>query len=381
MLPKFGWSAGNRLRKLFKLASDILVSEKATVIIPALNEEKTILKVVQTALSSQFVDEVVVVDDGSVDNTAEKVRGVAKVVVVSHEQNLGKGRAIKTGIENASNEILLFLDADLENMSVEMIEKLLLPLLRNKADFVKAGFSLKRGRVTEFAIKPMMRILFPKHEFSQPISGQFGGKKSFLSGLKLESRWGIDISIFLDALKKNIRVLEVDIGELNHKAQTTEQKAEMSRQVMETMLKKTGLFADVFKAVVFSETTLFSGNKPKKEAIAVVKHLQKRRFKVLVLGYGSKNEVREKAETLSLDGCIVADPETDSQKLLSLFKKALKKCSVRIEETILVARKPSEEVLLRASGLGVYFGKGPKMKKIAESVIGSLPEIVLIEGE
>ena len=381
MHPQFRDTAKELFADIHRFFSGILISEKATIVIPAFNEEKTVAKVVQTALKSRLVDEVIVVDDGSTDGTAGIVKRIPKASLISHEKNMGKGSAIKAGIQNARNEIILFLDADLQNITVEKVERLLLPLLRGEADFVKAGFSLARGRVTEIAVKPMMKIFFPQHEFSQPISGQFGGRKEFLLSLGFDNRWGVDISIFLDALKKNIRVKEIDIGELEHKARTSEEKAEMSKQVMETMLQKSGVFADRFKTIVFSEKALFHKKKPTIEAQRVVKRLQKRKFKVLVLGYSGKESLEEKAISMDLDGYISLGIEDKGMELLGSFKKALKKNGSRMEETALVAKNPRETILLEAAGFGVCFGKSPKLKQKADRTIKTLPEVLLLEEE
>lgn len=381
MFQSFAESAKESLADLATVLSKIWIEEKATVVIPAFNEEKTVAKVVQTALESGFVDEAIVVDDGSSDATAEKAKGIYRVNVVSHERNLGKGRAIKTGIENASNDVILFLDADLLNITVEKIDKLLLPLLRRKADFVKASFSRSRGRVTEFAVKPMMKILLPEQRFSQPISGQFASRKSFLSELKIADKWGIDIALLLDALKQNKRIVEIDIGELQHKARTTEEVAETSKQVLLTMLRKAGVFADRFSTIVFSENALFAADKPRKNAGKVVRRLQKRKFKVLLLGYGGKEEAAEKANYLSLDGFIAISANKQGQLALASFKKALKRNGSRIEETAFVASRQSEAFLLKAAGFGICFAKSKKLKKNARMTINALPEILLLEEE
>lgn len=381
MRPQFKDTVKELFADINRLFSGILISEKATIVIPAFNEEKTIARVVQTALKSGFVDEVIVVDDGSTDRTAEIVKAIPRASLVSHEKNFGKGRAIKTGIQNAGNDFILFLDADLQNITVEKIEKLLLPLLGGEADFVKAGFSRARGRVTEFAAKPMMKIFFPEYDFSQPISGQFGGRKEFLLSLGFDNRWGVDISIFLDALKQNIRVKEVDIGKIVHKARPAEELADMSKQVLETMLQKSGVFADKFKTIVFSESALFRKNRPTIEAQRVVKRLQKRKFKVIVLGYTGKESLEEKAGAMGLDGYISLGFKNKKKELLGSFKKALKKNGVRMEETALVAKRPQEAILLEATGFGMCLGKSPKLKEKANRTIKSLSEILLLEEE
>ena len=84
---------------------------KVTCIVPAFNEGKTIAKVLQTALSSALVDEVIVVDDGSTDKTFE-LADSQKVKVIRHPNNRGYGASLKTGIKEAGYEWILITDGD-----------------------------------------------------------------------------------------------------------------------------------------------------------------------------------------------------------------------------------------------------------------------------
>lgn len=229
--------------------------QKISAIIPALNEAKTVNRVIDEVLKLKEVSELILVNDGSTDQTEEKIqkyKSDPRFVYIKHHKNHGKGIAVKTGLAKAKNEIILLLDADLKNITYQKIRKIILPVINDEVDLSRAGFSLARGRVTEIAVKPMMRILFPGVYFDQPISGQVCGKKSFLQTVDLEAKWGVDIGILLDAIQAGQRIVEVDIGKLDHKARTDAEKADMAEQVMETMIKKAGLIQHKYRLVIFT---------------------------------------------------------------------------------------------------------------------------------
>lgn len=226
-----------------------------SIVIPAYNEEKSLRIVITEALGIKEASEIIVVDDGSTDSTsaiANEFKTNPRFSYIKHNKNKGKGAALRTGVKKAKNEVILFLDADLGNINQNKIKKIAWPVLKDDVDFSRGSFKLARGRVTELAVKPMMKILFPELYFEQPISGQVCAKKTFLQSIDLESRWGVDIGILLDAINAGQRIVEVDIGELEHKARSLQEKAEMAEQVLTTMIKKAGLIQHKYKLVVFT---------------------------------------------------------------------------------------------------------------------------------
>ena len=208
-----------------------------TVIIPALNEEATVGKVVSLARKSQHVTEVIVVDDKSLDNTVEEARKEGAVVITSTK--LGKGTSMKDGILVAKNEFIVFLDADIVTYAENIIELLTSPLVKNEADFVKSFFSRQAGRVTELVAKPLLSILYPAFpNFKQPLSGMIAGRKSFFEKCEFEEGYGVDIGILIDMHNLRARIAEVNIGNIENRMQPLEQLGKMSREVAKTIMKK-----------------------------------------------------------------------------------------------------------------------------------------------
>lgn len=102
--------------------------DTVAVIIPAFNESATIGTVVQIAVSSPFVDEVIVVSDGSTDETVRMAKE-AGATTIDLKQNIGKGGAMRKGFEHTQAPVIVFLDADLIGLTSEHLAKLVHPVL------------------------------------------------------------------------------------------------------------------------------------------------------------------------------------------------------------------------------------------------------------
>ncbi|MBK6383664.1 MAG: HAD-IB family phosphatase [Chitinophagaceae bacterium] len=208
-----------------------------TVIIPALNEEKTIRQVVHLANNSAHVSEVIVVDDKSMDNTVAEARKEGATVITSTK--LGKGSSMRDGILLAKNEIIAFLDADIISYSKDVVELLTEPIVKDKTDFVKSYFTRQAGRVTELVAKPLLSILYPSFpNFKQPLSGMIAGKKSLFSKIEFEEGYGVDIGILIDMHNLGARITEVSIGNIENRMQPLEQLGKMSHEIARAIMKK-----------------------------------------------------------------------------------------------------------------------------------------------
>lgn len=217
------------------------MQKRVTVIIPARNEENTISKVIEIAKQSKLTDEIIVVNNNSIDNTSIVSENSGAHVVDCFE--IGKGNAMKKGVLSAHNEIIVFLDADILNYCNNIVDILALPIINNETDFVKSTFDrVTGGFVTQIAIKPLLEILYPKlYNFQEPISGMIACKKSILEKLDFEPDYGVDIGIVLDLFNMNIKMKEVNIGEIlnmSHNSKTLEFMNKMSYEIMKTIINK-----------------------------------------------------------------------------------------------------------------------------------------------
>ena len=208
-----------------------------TVIIPALNEEKTIKQVVSYCLSEPSVTEVIVVDDKSEDSTAAIAKAAGAKIIMSASR--GKGISMKEGIDASTNEFIIFLDADIDPYPENSITKLAAPLLSNEADFVKGAFARNAGRVTELVAKPLLAIIFPGlSHFSQPLSGMIAGKKTFFNKIEFYNDYGVDIGILIDMYLMKARVKEINIGYIENKSKPWQALGKMSGEVSRAIISK-----------------------------------------------------------------------------------------------------------------------------------------------
>ena len=211
--------------------------KSVSIVIPAYNEEATVAQVVGVARKLDYVDEVIVVDDGSSDRTSEEAKG-AGAIVIKHSVNEGKGSAIISGFKNSHGDIVAFIDADVSNFTSDKIDKIIRPILEDKTDITKTKFARESGRVTELTAKPLLGFFFPELNYEQPLSGQFAGKRSALNKIKFEKDYGVDVGIVLDADVHGISILEVDIGQISHDMSPLSNLNQMANQVVRTIIDR-----------------------------------------------------------------------------------------------------------------------------------------------
>ncbi|MDD4503869.1 MAG: glycosyltransferase family 2 protein [Clostridiaceae bacterium] len=176
-----------------------------TAIIPAYNEEHTIAGVVNCVKNVDTIQKIIVVSDGSTDRTASIARECGADVIELCE-NVGKGGAIKAGINECGTEIILFLDADLIGLTEKHVLNLIEPVINNESDMTIGIF--KYGR--------MMTDLAQK--VTPYLSGQRAIKKSILDKIpNIDiTRYGVEAALTKYVENFSVRVQEVDLPDMTH---------------------------------------------------------------------------------------------------------------------------------------------------------------------
>ncbi|WP_327048900.1 glycosyltransferase [Microbispora sp. NBC_01189] len=206
------------------------------VVIPAKDEAERIGATVSAALKLPGVDLVVVVDDGSSDETGRVARA-AGARVVRHSRNRGKAAAMESGAEAAGlldadhARHLLFLDADLGETAAAALP-LIAPVRAGEADMTIATFATRvklggHGMVVRLARDGIKRLT--GWEATQPLNGQRClTRDAFEAARPLAHGFGVETGMTVDLLRKGFRVAEVEV-EMSHRATGTDWRAQMHR--------------------------------------------------------------------------------------------------------------------------------------------------------
>lgn len=141
--------------------------EKATAIICVYNEQDTIENVIISTSKEQFINEIVVVNDGSTDSSKSiinKLKSTYNLNVINFEINKGKGYAMAVGVENAKHDIVMFIDADQTRITPNYTSELIMSLINKECDMV-LGYStvnILKKDINPLKILTGERALFKK---------------------------------------------------------------------------------------------------------------------------------------------------------------------------------------------------------------------------
>ncbi|MDV9187483.1 glucosyl-3-phosphoglycerate synthase [Streptomyces sp. SR27] len=253
-LDRRSWSVADRpLERILAAKRNTRVS----VVLPALNEEATvgeIVAVIRRELMTEavpLVDELVVIDSGSTDRTAE-VAAAAGARVVARDAILpripavpGKGEVLWRSLMVTSGDVVCFVDADLRDFSADFVTGIVGPLLTDpEVDFVKAMYDRplgdapgQGGRVTELVARPLLNLHWPQLAgFVQPLGGEYAARRSLLERLPFPVGYGVELALLVDALHTAglDALAQVDVGVRRHRHQDGQALGRMAAAIYRT---------------------------------------------------------------------------------------------------------------------------------------------------
>ena len=233
--------------------------------LPTLNEEKTIAKeiiIMKSELMIRFpiIDEIVVIDSGSIDATREIAESYGADVyeasqILPHLENFtGKGENLWKALYITRGDIIVYLDADIKNIHHRFVYALLGPLLTTDTiRFTKAFYDRPLtldqqkirptggGRVTELIIRPLFSLFFPElTQILQPLSGEYAGYRDLFEKIPFPIGYGVETSMILDIYEKwGLDVIaQVDLDRRVHRNQDNKALGRMSFVILKTFLNR-----------------------------------------------------------------------------------------------------------------------------------------------
>lgn len=236
-----------------------------SVCVPCRNEADTIGDLITTIRSdlmsgnTSFVDELIVIDDRSTDDTA-KVAAAAGAFVVpiddvhaDHGVGHGKGNALWASLMVSTGDIVVWCDGDVASLDGDWITNLARPLLDDDSvALVKAMYERPTdlgggGRTTELVARPMMSRWFPHlTAVAQPLAGEYAVRRSIVEQLELEQSWGVEIGLLIDIAEKYSpnAVAQVDLGTRLHRHRPLESLSVQAAEVMAAILRRVDAMHD-----------------------------------------------------------------------------------------------------------------------------------------
>ena len=237
---------------------DVTVS----VCLPALDEIETIGPICESIrrdLIPQLVDEILVVDSGSQDGTADAARAAGAAVhhvndIAPHVPRGGKGEALWKSLVVARGEVVVWIDSDIYNFDAAFVSRLVEPFLTSPELVMTKGYYRRPiaigdgtyadqggGRVTELALRPLLNLLTPElSEIIQPLSGEYAIRREVARSLPFYAGYGVDIGLLLDviALHGLNSIRQVDLGARVHENRSLQALGQTSFEVLAAFVQR-----------------------------------------------------------------------------------------------------------------------------------------------
>ena len=246
MLQACLWRRGDRATSIaFTQGTDVReIPPKdmpVSVIVPARNEAGTIARVIGSMAAMTAVDEVVVVDNGSSDDTAAVARDAGARVVA--EAQPGMGHAIRAGFIAARNDWVMKVDADLDRFDISRFSRMI-EARAPGTGLIKGLWQDPRDPMpmTRYLVMPALRQMFPGLEGLQaPNSGLYIFDRSLIALSEITGGYAADLDVMLRVHAAGAGVSEVDIGRIDNNPRDAGHYSAMTETIMGFFLRQRDL--------------------------------------------------------------------------------------------------------------------------------------------
>jgi glycosyltransferase involved in cell wall biosynthesis len=197
-----------------------ICAKKICVIIPAYNEDSYIKNTINAVLKLNNIDEIVVIDDGSTDNTWNIISNMKHIKGIRHNKKKGKARSLHDGVKSCDADIYLFIDGDLGDSACKT-QVLLDEILNDKCDFCIANIPISKGSGGIGFLRSFSRLsvrIATGIDLPCCLSGQRAIKRSVITdgNIGFYNGFGVEIGMLIDVLNSGYRVRIVNV-DLNHR--------------------------------------------------------------------------------------------------------------------------------------------------------------------
>lgn len=229
--------------------------------IPCRDEGATIGPLVAAARAElvdrhRVLDELIVLDDRSVDDTARVATEAGATVVHIDDVHAcygvghGKGNALWSSLVASTGDVLIWCDGDVTSFHPDWVVRLVAPLLVDdhlalvKAMYHRPTSAGGGGRTTELVARPLLSLLFPDLTgLDQPLSGEFAARRSMIEQIPFVEGWGVEIAMLIDLARRfgSAAIGQVDLGERLHRHRALHSLSVQAAEVMATALARAGV--------------------------------------------------------------------------------------------------------------------------------------------
>ncbi|MFZ4720102.1 MAG: glucosyl-3-phosphoglycerate synthase [Ilumatobacteraceae bacterium] len=237
---------------------DAKAGRTVSVCIPCRDEAATVGQLVsmirgELVERTGLVDELIVMDDRSTDDTAAVAASAGARVVdirdihAAHGEGHGKGNVLWASLIASEGDFVVWVDGDITSFTTDWITRLVAPMLDDESVALVKALSQRPtrlgggGRTTELVARPLMSLYFPELcGLHQPLAGEYAGRRTVLEQLPFVQGWGVEMAMLIDVARiyGPEAIAQVDLGTREHRHRSLHALSVQAAEVMATMLAR-----------------------------------------------------------------------------------------------------------------------------------------------